>query len=263
MEDLARFETPENVTVSYPLAGPGTRFVAYFFDEVILFVAITLLLILLGLGSAVAGTAGLLGNMGGDALGAIAVSVVVVVIGFAQVGYFALCEWFMNGQTLGKRAVNVRVVMENGFSLSVAGVLVRNIIRLLDAIPLLWIVPIVTHKRQRFGDMVAGTIVISEEAHPLASVREQLGTRPAHEAQFTFTYGQLDKVDASELETIEMFLERCGRLGGAERARLAGQLAGEIIRRLELPPVDNAPQQERFLQDLVAASVRREVRELG
>ena len=169
----------------------------------------------------------------------------------------------MNGQTLGKRAVNIRVVMENGFSLTVTGVLVRNIMRLLDTFPLLWVVPVVTQKRQRFGDMVAGTIVVSEGMNPLSVVRERLGSRPPRENRFTFTPAQLDKVDPRNLEAIEMFLARRSGLAQRYRQDMARQLASAIIDRIEFDPVNDPADQERFLEDLIAASVRRDVRELG
>ena len=74
--------------------------------------------------------------------------------------YFTLCELFWRGQTIGKWACDVRVVKTDGFSLDAASVLLRNIFRLVDQIPPLWIVPVLSPRSQRFGDMVAGTVVV-------------------------------------------------------------------------------------------------------
>ena len=45
MADDIQFETPENVKLSYRLAGPGTRFVAWMMDIILLFILVFVLFI--------------------------------------------------------------------------------------------------------------------------------------------------------------------------------------------------------------------------
>lgn len=80
--------------------------------------------------------------------------------------YFGLSELLMRGQTIGKRQMNIRVVKADGFALDPMGVLIRTIFRLVDQIPFLWIVPVVSSRQQRFGDMAARTLVVAEGSGP-------------------------------------------------------------------------------------------------
>ena len=71
-----------------------------------------------------------------------------------------------NGDTIGKRARGLRVVMEDGEPVHPEAALTRNLMRFLDAFP--YVVPYVvgayaisnSPKMQRFGDRVAETMVV-------------------------------------------------------------------------------------------------------
>ena len=73
---------------------------------------------------------------------------------------------------------------------------------------MLWIVPLLSAKSQRFGDMVAGTIVVEDATHPLAGVRERLSRRAAVEDRFHFDGGLLKKLRPQDVNGIEQLLER-------------------------------------------------------
>ena len=54
-------------------------------------------------------------------------------------GYFILFEWLMRGQTPGKKALKIRVIRDDGTPVTIHEVLVRNILRLIDFLPVaLW-----------------------------------------------------------------------------------------------------------------------------
>jgi uncharacterized RDD family membrane protein YckC len=77
-------------------------------------------------------------------------------------GYFIYMEG-TTGQTLGKRALNIRVINEDGTSISMGTSAIRNILRIVDMfffglVGLILI--IVTQKKQRVGDLAARTVVI-------------------------------------------------------------------------------------------------------
>jgi hypothetical protein len=68
----------------------------------------------------------------------------------------------MNGQTPGKRVRDIRVMSESSEALSLGQCIIRWLFRLVDfnVMPGIGIVTIaVTLKKQRFGDMIAGTVV--------------------------------------------------------------------------------------------------------
>jgi uncharacterized RDD family membrane protein YckC len=51
-------------------------------------------------------------------------------------GYFILFEWLWNGQTPGKRLLHVRVIRQGGYALRFFDTLLRNLLRVIDFLPL-------------------------------------------------------------------------------------------------------------------------------
>ncbi|MEA2467599.1 MAG: hypothetical protein QOJ57_1725 [Thermoleophilaceae bacterium] len=80
--------------------------------------------------------------------------------------YFLICEG-ATGQTLGKRLIGIRVVSADGSRASWGQVLARTVLRIVDALPIFYIVGLITvlatgrGRRQRVGDLAAGTLVVS------------------------------------------------------------------------------------------------------
>ncbi|WP_248516743.1 RDD family protein [Salinarchaeum laminariae] len=79
------------------------------------------------------------------------------------IGYHALLEW-RSGKTLGKYLVGIKVVEEDDTSLSLGSSLVRNLLRIVDWLPLFYLLGIVliavSEERNRLGDRVGGTAVV-------------------------------------------------------------------------------------------------------
>lgn len=142
--------TPEGITFSLPLAGPVSRFLAWLVD-----------LCAIGVLSLVARQlAGVLGVFGGDLMQALTMLLYFAV----SIGYGIATEWYLRGQTLGKRLLDLRVVDAAGLKLTPAQVIVRNLLRTLDALPAFYAVGgaacLLSPKRQRLGDLLAGTVVV-------------------------------------------------------------------------------------------------------
>jgi len=155
------------------------------------------------------------------------------------------------------------VVMEGGFTLTFTAVAVRTVFRLVDHLPLLWVVPLFAERYRRFGDMVAGTVVVAEERPGGGSaVREALLARNAGDAWFTFAPSVLDGLRPVDVRAVELFLERRAVLHEGHRRQLLERLLRGLVARTgcEAPPPG---QEDRFLEDLLAARLRREARDLG
>jgi uncharacterized RDD family membrane protein YckC len=77
--------------------------------------------------------------------------------------YFVVLEGFM-GQTLGKKLLKLKVVQVNGQPCGYGPAVVRNILRIIDALPFLYIIGMIlisrSDKKQRLGDSVAKTVVV-------------------------------------------------------------------------------------------------------
>jgi uncharacterized RDD family membrane protein YckC len=89
----------------------------------------------------------------------------VVGIGWALYYYFA-CE-SGSGQTLGKRALNIRVVRTDGAPAGMREVGIRTVLRLVDGLFLYGVglvVMLVTRERRgRLGDLAGGTMIVSAD----------------------------------------------------------------------------------------------------
>ena len=264
MSDL-HFETPENVSVNFSPAGLGTRFVAWFVDQISVFLSIIGLIFIL----ACAGTSfdvveEIFRDVDdGDSEAAmVAIGLIMLVWGLGSFVYFGLCELFMRGQTPGKRMSHIRVVKVDGFSLDAQSILIRNVFRVLDHIPALWIVPVLSARSQRAGDMVAGTVVVSDERQDLSSVRTELAERSALECEFRFSATALSQLSDVDLHGVEQLLERWNGLPAHQREQLLETMVEPLARKLKVDPPE-VSQRLRFLEDLLATELRRQQRGLG
>jgi uncharacterized RDD family membrane protein YckC len=78
--------------------------------------------------------------------------------------YFVLLEWLWNGQTIGKRLFGLRVISEDGEPARFVAVVVRNLVRIVDFLPIFYgfglVTLIVSPRSQRLGDYAGGTFVV-------------------------------------------------------------------------------------------------------
>ena len=212
-------ETPEQVVVSYTLAGIGTRGAAALID---------LLLLLILVGTLWYGTSSLpklmpgLRDFGGGWLTA------VIIIGqFVLIwGYFVAFEAIWDGQTPGKRLLGLRVVRNGGGGVDIGASAARNVIRVIDFLPLGYFVGMITivanQRNQRLGDLVAGTIVVRERL-----LRHQ---RPSARASATELDGEviLATLDDERFALLDRFVAREATLDDASRRRIAAALVARL-----------------------------------
>jgi uncharacterized RDD family membrane protein YckC len=155
-------ETPEGVEFSYQLASPVMRSVAWILD------AAAIGVLTKGTGAA----SEWLGRLNRD--GATAVSVILYFV--ITVGYGIVLEWRWHGQTLGKRVMGLRVVDAQGLRLQLSQVILRNLLRLVDMLPVAYFVGGIAsfcgRYCQRLGDLAAGTIVARERVFPAPDLEQ-------------------------------------------------------------------------------------------
>lgn len=81
--------------------------------------------------------------------------------------YHPILEVALRGRTPGKRIAGVRIVTLEGEMAGAGPLLMRNLFRLIDSLPLLYLVGLiccfVTSQRVRIGDMAAGTVLVLDE----------------------------------------------------------------------------------------------------
>ncbi|MDY6791715.1 MAG: RDD family protein [Thermodesulfobacteriota bacterium] len=142
--------TPEGVVFSLQLAGPVTRFMGWAIDLAAISVISSMLNVILGM----------IGIISRDiAMAASMLSYFVV-----SIGYGIVTEWHWQGQTLGKRLLKLRVMDEQGLSLQFSQVVIRNLLRFVDSLPVFYLVGgmacLISQRAQRLGDFAANTIVV-------------------------------------------------------------------------------------------------------
>ncbi len=233
-DDRLTIATPEGVELSLTLAGVGSRCTAAVIDlaiEIVLILAVTI-------------PAVSVGNGFGIAAGTIGAFLIVMT-------YDVLFEVLNGGQTPGKRANGLRVVRSQGQPIEFVASTIRNVMRLIDFLPTLYMIGIAsilsTHKNQRLGDLAADSIVVRERkaslSQPAWKPPAQLPTAP------TLAVGTLDvsHVTAEEVAAVRHYLERRPQLEAHIRRRIAQTMA-ERLR----PKVGGAPDDLRGEPFLIA-----------
>jgi len=143
-------QTLEGVRFSYYLAGPVSRFLAWGIDLAVVMLLVFMLRIVFML----------LAIVSPD----LSTAVMILTFFAVSVGYAMLLEWLGRGQTVGKKLLRLRVVDASGLKLQGPQIIIRNLLRPIDALPLLYClggtVCLLHRHCQRLGDIAAGTMVI-------------------------------------------------------------------------------------------------------
>jgi len=248
MDNLV-IETPEQIPLEFPLAGIGSRFLALALDTGLQIIAWALL----GGGAFAFGLRALHQPVRG-----VWMTALIVLLSFLlQSGYFAIFEAVWNGQTPGKRLMNLRVIEESGRPISVYQAVARNLLRIIDSIPVLYGVAIisalVSAKSKRLGDYVAGTVVVHEKAPVLDGGLRWETAAPALRGSF-----DVSRLAPEEFQLVEAFLLRRNELGEVVRRDAARKIVERVSTRLSLTPQDG--QDPEKLLETLALSYRARAR---
>ena len=246
--DKLTIETPEQTALEFPLAGIGSRFLALAADTLLQLAAAWIVIMIFAV-SAI--SLSLLSKVAGIWTFAIMIFILFSV----QFGYFALFEALWNGQTPGKRWTHLRVIKDSGRPISAYDAILRNLLRIVDALPTMYatglITMLISKENKRVGDYAAGTVVIHEK--PLQGVSSiwQQSQTPAQPP----ATGQLPQLTVEELQLVEAFLDRRGSLEPHVRSAMAHQIADRLAERWAIP-AEERPDAEKFLE--AAAEQRRQ-----
>jgi uncharacterized RDD family membrane protein YckC len=239
LDDRVTVATPEGVTIELVLAGLGSRFVARLLDTLIQ------LLIIIALAWGVGVT---------HAHGA-PVAFALVAIFLVMLVYDVPFEVLNNGRTIGKLAAGIRVVEMSGEPISLLGSLIRNLLRLVDFLPLFYVVGSIsivsTGRDQRLGDLAAGSVVARDRF--VSAVNPLLAplTVPAE----AVAMWDVSAVDGQDLATIRHFLDRRLSLPWPVRMYFANAISARVGPHIAGLPANAHP--EYVLEGIVVAKQRR------
>ena len=199
LDTVREIETPEGIALRLRAAGALPRAQAWMVDMLLRMGVFVLAMIPLSLF-----------GMGGNGL--------AMLLLFALTwAYSVVCEVWLGGQTLGKRALGLRVVNADGTPVTWLPSVVRNLLRVVDVLPGVYGVGLVSTLidpyARRLGDIVAGTMVVHAIELPAGQQVPTLAAVPLPLA-----------LVADEQAALVEFAERSGQLTLQRQEELANLL---------------------------------------
>lgn len=184
--------TTQNIELEYELASLAERMLATIIDLVILFGYFIIINMFLSFS----------GDLTND-LGIVLYVIIMLPVSF----YSLLSETLLNGQSVGKRVMGIKVISLNGKQPSFGQYLIRWLFRLID----LWITSFVlatimvaaTERHQRLGDIVAGTTVV--KTRPRTAMHETLYI-PVADTNYTAHYPEVVQLTDSDMQLVKEVL---------------------------------------------------------
>ena len=146
LDTLVRAEAPEGIYLELHPAGITARLYAFLIDLMIRFA-------ILFAASLVLSPAGGMGF-----------GIFLIVFFLVEWFYPVLFELTLSGATPGKRAMGLKVVMDNGLPVTPAASITRNLLRTADFLPFVYsagaVAILLRPDFKRLGDLAAGTLVV-------------------------------------------------------------------------------------------------------
>jgi uncharacterized RDD family membrane protein YckC len=184
-------------------------------------------------------------------------------------GYFTFFEWRWNGQTPGKRALDLRVIDDRGMNADLFQAFVRNLLRVVDMMPPLvtldfvaigfygvgGLCALISPNQKRLGDWAAGTLVVRTRKRVMPG-----GIIAPNEKYNTLLEdaGLRSRIRARlSLEERETLLQLCLRRNELEfdaRQALFAEAAEYLEARLEISR-DTFLSEEKFVQNIAAVAL--------
>lgn len=224
MHSALQVSLPEQVALRLPVAGYGSRGLAYLYDFLLrwvsLFTAVFLLLLLYAFvfqsGDsfmyAVDSITAIGMRQGSAGQGRLLIALLVFAVLIVEFVYPIYFEVECDGVSPGKRIMGLRVVNESGLPITLQQSFLRTLFLIVDMLPLFGIVGLVstlsTSRSQRIGDIVAGTTVIYDgeqevvpELRQTAGLNVDLPTRLYWALeQYVSRHGDIDRTARTDLE---------------------------------------------------------------
>jgi uncharacterized RDD family membrane protein YckC len=255
-EETLIIETPERVPLHFALASIGNRFLACACDHALQTAAVALLYLLLTLLTDMFD----FNSLKNGPNWTIALLIILVYVIWSS--YFIIFEWLWNGQTPGKRWLRLRVIREDGRPITFWEAAVRNLLRIVDALPTFpfysvgLISVFVSTRDQRVGDLMAGTVVVRERETEAPTFSQVFNSpvsdtalrRSFKAVEFTAAIGAITE---REIEVVETYLRRRWDLPDQIRVWMAYRVATPLLYKLR-PGYDLATfTYEGFLEELL------------
>ncbi len=208
--EAIRILTSHNVTIEYQLASLGDRIVATILDQMVQYSYLLTAFLLLNTSS----------------LGDSTAATITIILPF--VFYPLLCEVFLNGQTIGKRAINIKVIRLDGNTPTLGGYFLRWLFGLLEstALPVIAILTVIIRgKGQRLGDVAAGTCVVKVKKY----VRLQASNLRQTNQNYQVIFPQVAQLSDRDINIIKEVIFTYRRNRNKKPVELAAQKVKDLL----------------------------------
>ncbi|GAC1450445.1 MAG: RDD family protein [Chitinophagaceae bacterium] len=202
--------TTQNIDLEYDLAGVGERMVAWLADLGIFIAYFILLTSLIGISQA------------GSFIEKNPWIALLLIFPF--VFYNLACDIWLDGQTIGKKAMKLKVISLNGEQATMGQYLIRWLFRMLDiyffyGLPAL-IAVAASVKKQRIGDMVAGTAVIKTVQQ--SSIHQTIYT-PTPDLNYTISFPEVNILSDKDMQLVRDVIINVNKTGNSMLAYRAAE----------------------------------------
>ena len=238
-EDHLDIKTPEFVSIQFQIAGLGSRSAAFIIDQLLLmaFNILSLIVLFFVLDGMSKMEFIFIGN-------SLPIAITIIALFLVNGGYFFAYEFFSGGRTFGKKLMGIRVIQENGHSITLLSSFIRNLIRIIDSLPtayFLGIIMIFFHsKHKRLGDLVAGTIVVHERKakrkKKQTPLEIEIDSRGLSKDELMIDEWTLKSLGMKEWKLVQTYANRFLQIPLAERNQLTERIVELIFPKVGLDP---------------------------
>ncbi|WP_201714873.1 RDD family protein [Rossellomorea arthrocnemi] len=236
-EGQVDIRTPEYVSLQFQPAGLGSRAAALLIDQIILGIMNMLIVVILVF--ATTGDNSLFAWYRFE-INSTLWGIAIIALFVLNWGYFFALEYFWGGKTVGKRLLGIRVMQENGHSITLLSCFIRNLLRIIDMLPVsyfLGMIMIFLHsKHKRLGDIVAGTIVVHERRvkgkKKEKAIEKEIRQRGLRKEDLSVEDWTLKQIGAKEWNLVKTYANRFSQLPLTERNQLSKKLADILFPKL-------------------------------
>ena len=226
--------TTQNVTVQHELATVTDRFLAGFIDAIL----ITVFAILIGL---------LIESAGSES----GEWFIMVVLGVPFIWFYTLTsESIMNGQTIGKKLLRIKVIRLDGKPLTFVDHFTRWSSRLVDiyasATSLGMIMMISSERRQRLGGIISGTVVIRQHPRHHFSLQKIKNLTQFKDSDIQFP--QVSQMTENQMIQLKRLLDRKKRYGSDVYDKLLFKTSEKIKKDLQ---IDSSEKPDKLMRQLL------------
>jgi uncharacterized RDD family membrane protein YckC len=201
-----QIQTAQNVDIEYEIASIGARIGARLIDILVMGAYITVIILIFA-------AIGVSLFSGANDAGGIVLAMMFAILILPPFFYNLACEILMDGQTFGKKALQIRVARLDGSQPTVGNYIIRWLIGLLE----LWVVwgaialvtLVINGKGQRLGDLAASTTVV--KLKPPVTLEQTIYAQVQHDYTPTFpTVTQLSDEDVGIIKEVLSSPEQLG-----------------------------------------------------